>query len=425
MFEKRWFLLVNSFPASLFPASLAFFLVAFFFLVTLPVSASPLPGLPERQAVEPTVAMEEQQEEQPAEEAAHKTKTLETRVQETRVQETKGLGSYWRELNFWILQKQREFHRGLAASMEEVSDQSSGSAAWGLILLSFLYGVFHAAGPGHGKAVLTTYLMTQPEKLKRGLLLSFFAALLQGVTAILLVTLLVHLLGGLAREAFSSVVYVEIASFAIIALLGLVLLLGAIKRLIRLNRNPAASRFQPVSSSASFHPVSGPLTLQPLSAPLSGSLQVPAAQVPAAQVPTAARASGEACPSCGKVHHVAPAQVEGKSFVQAAALLLSIGLRPCSGAVLVLVVANLLGLWWIGMTAVMAMALGTSITVMLLAVVAVKTRDLAWRLLGLQGRGAALLALVLAALGGSLLLALGISLMLGAAATEAHPLGIG
>lgn len=360
------------------------FLGWLFLLICLPAWSAPLPGMPAA-------------DQQPAQ--------MEEAESATQVEvANKGLMDYWRQLNFWILQKQREFHRGLADSMEDVSDSKSWSAAWGLILLSFLYGVFHAAGPGHGKAVLTTYLMTQPEKLRRGLLLSFIAALLQGVTAILLVTLLVHLLGRLAREAFSSVVYVEMASFAVIALLGLLLLLRALKHLWQLYtatrastpamQQAAPARFQPLTTTTGLSPVK----------------------------PTAA--AGEACPSCGKVHHVAPAQVEGKNLLQTSGLLLSIGLRPCSGAVLVLVVANLLGLWWLGITAVMAMALGTSITVMVLAVLAVKTRDLAWRLLGLQGKGLSWAAVLLGALGGSILLLLGLSLMLGLATAEYHPLGI-
>lgn len=339
--------------------------------------ASPLPGTPER-----TPEAQEQREAEPKRSADR---------------------NYWQQFNFWVVQKQREFHRGLSAAMEELSEQLSWQNAWALLLISFLYGVFHAAGPGHGKAVLTAYLVTQPEKLRRGLLLSFIAALLQGVTAILLVTVLVHLLGRLAREAFSSVVYVEMASFAIIALLGLGLMIAALRRLWKLRSTPAptpAVSYTPSSQTLkkdfiSFQPVK--------TAPLSNGPEI--------------------CPSCGKAHHIAPEQTEGKSLLQTSGLLLSIGLRPCSGAVLVLVVANLLGLWWIGVASVMAMAVGTSLTVMILATLAVKTRDLAYRLLGLQGRGMTWLALVLGGLGGLAILLLGISLMMSVSQAP-HPLGI-
>ncbi|WP_404415618.1 nickel/cobalt transporter [Marinospirillum sp.] len=336
--------------------------------------ASPLPGTPER-------APEVQEQD------------------EAEQQETQS--TTWQQFNFWIMQKQREFHRSLADAMEKLSEQVTWNNAWALLLLSFLYGVFHAAGPGHGKAVLTAYLVTQPEKLRRGLFLSFIAALLQGVTAILLVTLLVHLLGRLAREAFASVVYVEMASFAAIALLGLGLLVTALHRLWKLRYTPAPILQYPIAKQKLQQDF---VSLKPLETASPGK-------------------SPQVCPSCGKAHHLAPEQTEGKSLLQTSGLLLSIGLRPCSGAVLVLVVANLLGLWWMGVAAVMTMAIGTSLTVMFLATLAVKTRDLAYRLLGLQGHALTWLALLLGGLGGLAILLLGISLLMSVNQAP-HPLGI-
>jgi ABC-type nickel/cobalt efflux system permease component RcnA len=323
--------------------------------------------------------------------------------QQDKTEQQASHGNAWQQFNFWIMQKQREFHRSLAGAMEKLSEQVTWNNAWALLLLSFLYGVFHAAGPGHGKAVLTAYLVTQPEKLKRGLLLSFVAALLQGITAILLVTLLVHLLGRLAREAFASVIYVEMASFAAIALLGLGLLVTALNRLWKLRFTPAPNlQYTPTKQGLKQEFIS----LKPIQPTLPNGSPQP-----------------QACPSCGKAHHVTPQQTDGKNFLQTSGLLLSIGLRPCSGAVLVLVVANLLGLWWMGVAAVMTMALGTSLTVMFLATLAVKTRDLAYRLLGLQGRIMAWLALLLGGLGGLVILLLGVSLLMSVNQTS-HPLGI-
>ncbi|SFC31361.1 ABC-type nickel/cobalt efflux system, permease component RcnA [Marinospirillum celere] len=350
-------------------------LLLFFLLFSTAAQATPLPG---------STGTESRQEQQLSQQGEQQVKKA----------------SYWQQFNHWVLQKQRDFHRQLTSSIEAIQEQASWQTAGALLLISFGYGVFHAAGPGHGKAVLTAYLVTQPEKLRRGLVLSFLASLLQGLTAILLVTLLVHLLGRLAREAFSSVLYVEMLSFAVVALLGLGLLLTALRRLFRQLKQTYQHR-QEATSQLSFQPV--------MAATSSGLAPL--------------GSSPGACPSCGKVHHVAPEQAEGKSRLQTLGLLLSIGLRPCSGAVLVLVVANLLGLWWIGVGSVMVMALGTSITVMTLAVLAVKTRDLAYHLLGLQGTSLAWVSITLGALGGLFILFLGVTLMLGVTATR-HPLGI-
>ena len=68
---------------------------------------------------------------------------------------------------------------------------------------------------------------------------------------------------------------------------------------------------------------------------------------------------------------------------------MAVGLRPCSGAILVLVFALAQGMFWAGIAATFAMGLGTAITVALIAVLAVSAKDLARRLsAGREGSGA-------------------------------------
>ena len=85
----------------------------------------------------------------------------------------------------WILAKQAEFYRQFSGLIRAA--KSDGSAAWGLFGLSFLYGMFHAAGPGHGKAVISSYLVANEETWKRGVVLSFASAFLQALVAVALV----------------------------------------------------------------------------------------------------------------------------------------------------------------------------------------------------------------------------------------------
>ena len=56
----------------------------------------------------------------------------------------------------WVLARQAAFYAVLAGVIR--SAKVDGSALWGLMGISFLYGIFHAAGPGHGKAVTSSYL---------------------------------------------------------------------------------------------------------------------------------------------------------------------------------------------------------------------------------------------------------------------------
>ena len=85
----------------------------------------------------------------------------------------------------WILAKQAEFYRMLSGLIR--ASKADGSAAYTLLGISFLYGIFHAAGPGHGKAVISAYLVANNETWRRGVVLSFASAILQAFTAIAVV----------------------------------------------------------------------------------------------------------------------------------------------------------------------------------------------------------------------------------------------
>src|SRR5690606_23130257 len=87
----------------------------------------------------------------------------------------------------WIARQQSLFYRDLTTALGDLTQ--GGHAALILITLSFAYGVFHAAGPGHGKAVIATYLLATGEKLKRGVVISFASAFVQALTAIVVVSI--------------------------------------------------------------------------------------------------------------------------------------------------------------------------------------------------------------------------------------------
>ncbi|MGM1053848.1 MAG: nickel/cobalt transporter [Pseudomonadota bacterium] len=279
-------------------------------------------------------------------------------------------------LSLQLVAWQRSFHRALTLAISDFSGAQS-SAAWVTLLgISFGYGVFHAAGPGHGKAVLSTYLISQGGARRRALGLSFAASLLQGLVAIALVVVLVHGLGWLTRQAMGSVVWVEQASFVMVALLGGWLCLRAIRQL---RRQPAARQAHaggPVHRHYDAHE--------------HGHEHDPEC--------------------CGGHHHVDPQRAG--DWRTALATVVAIGIRPCSGAVLLLGAATLLGHFAVGVAAVMVMSLGTALTVSALALASVYARGWAERRLTSQeqaqraGRlfGWASLA------GGLAILALGVSL---------------
>ena len=293
------------------------------------------------------------------------------------------LRSLWARTVNYVRNQQRELHRALAGAIKALRREGSATAAWSLIVLSFLYGVFHAAGPGHGKAVISTYLLTHKSALSRGIWLSAVASLTQGLTAILLVLVLVALIGWKRSDAQDAVGTLETVSFALIALLGLGL---AARALWSFTRGIMSTGAVATASPGYGHQ----------------------AQTAGAQ-------------GCGHSHTPDPEQLARPLALKTfAAVVLSIGIRPCSGAVLVLLFAEVLGLRWAGISAVLAMSLGTAATVGILAILAVNFQRLAGVVAG-NGRHVTLAGQAVALLGGVIITALGASLFFGSLGSP-HPL---
>ncbi len=118
----------------------------------------------------------------------------------------------------WLLAKQSEFYREMSATIRAA--KSDGSAVWTLLAISFAYGIFHAAGPGHGKAVISSYLVANQETARRGIVLSFASALLQSLVAVVVVGICALLLNATAKTMCGAEKAIEIASYALIAAFG-------------------------------------------------------------------------------------------------------------------------------------------------------------------------------------------------------------
>ncbi|WP_135081907.1 nickel/cobalt transporter [Terasakiella sp. SH-1] len=285
--------------------------------------------------------------------------------------------SIWSELVYYIRTQQQAFHRELAGAIRAL--QSGGiQALWGMVGVSFLYGVFHAAGPGHGKAIIGTYLLSQESQLKRGIVLSFASAFVQGLSAVVLVEGLVGLIGLSRSDAKDAVPMLETVSFGLIALIGLVLM----KR--------AAQAFWKKHKHAHHHHEHG---------------------------------HEHECSTCGHSHAPSADMLDQKtSWRDSLAIILSVGIRPCSGSVLVLIFAEIIGLRWAGIASIFAISFGTAITVSSLAVLAVYFRKGALKLAEQQsGQLVQNLSLGAAFIGGLFITALGTSLLIEASQTS-HPL---
>ena len=139
---------------------------------------------------------------------------------------------------------QRDVNQQMSGLLKAVADNPT-AAGGSLLVFSFLYGVLHALGPGHGKIVITTWLATHPSKLKSSIGLTLASSLLQGLVAIALVVGVLSLLQLPARDLHMSSFWLEKGSYALVGVLGLMLCWRALKKLRGLLRKPTFKAFTP------------------------------------------------------------------------------------------------------------------------------------------------------------------------------------
>jgi nickel/cobalt exporter len=266
-------------------------------------------------------------------------------------------------LGAWILSVQSGFYRSLQAGVRELNQ--NGGALGSLLTVGFAYGVFHAAGPGHGKAVISAYLVADEKALRKGLALSLAAALVQALVAIGIVGVVAVVLRATAGTMNRLAVNVELAGFTAIVLLGALITwrkAGKVLGVMALARNPLA-------------------------------------------------ATGE---DCDHVHMPPPEELSRlRRWRDMAGVAVAAGIRPCAGALVVLVFALSQGLFAAGVAATFAMALGTALTTGAIAALAVFAKALALRLAGGRGASGAIAIAGIELLAAAFVLVLGSSLLLG------------
>ena len=324
----------------------------------------------------------------------------------------------------WLLTKQSEFYRAMSTTIRAA--KSDGSAVWTLLGISFLYGIFHAAGPGHGKAVISSYLVANEETARRGIALSFVSAFMQALVAVLIVGIGAWLLNVTARTMCSTERVIEIASYGLIAAFGarLVWVKGrGFFRALRPSLKTGGPQLAMAHASAHAHSHShdhghdhhhhehGHAHAHTAHAEAHAHVHHDHAHHH--------HAHDDHCDHCGHSHGPTPDQLAGPGgWWRGLSAVLTVGIRPCSGAILVLVFALAQGLFWAGIAATFVMGLGTAITVATIAVIAVSAKGLAARLAGgRDGRGALVMRGIEFGAAG-IVLVFGVGLLLGYLGTE-------
>jgi nickel/cobalt exporter len=296
----------------------------------------------------------------------------------------------------WILAQESGFYRLLTGAIRGVKE--SGSAAWTLAALSFGYGVFHAAGPGHGKAVIASYMVANERVLRRGLVICLAAAILQGLVAVALVGTAFLILGTTAKHMTAAANWIEIASYAGVMALGASLLVSKSAAVAN------AWRLRPRTTGDVVLSAFGPLQAA------GGPLQSAGAQFFAED--GACLAHG---PGCGHFHAPDPSALDaGFSWRQACLTVAAAGSRPCSGAILVLVFASAQGIFPAGCAAVLAMSLGVAITTGALATSAVYAKKMVAHFAGAESWRAMMAGRLFEAAAALAVFAFGLALLMAA-----------
>ena len=247
------------------------------------------------------------------------------------------VGGWFGEFSAQMAMWQSHFYRQLTGAVR--AWQQDGWAAWLLLGLSFAYGVFHALGPGHGKAVLTAYVLANRETIRNGALLALLSAFLQAVVAVVLVSVAAGVLNVSGMTLNRATWWLELGSYFMMIALGLLLVYRHVVR--------AAFRRGEHQHHAHAH---------------QAHKQNDHHHAPAHD-------HSHSCDAgCGHLHVPDPSMVSGKlNWTRATSAILAIGLRPCTGAVFVLVFTLSQGFFIAGIAAALAMGLGTGLTVAALA----------------------------------------------------------
>lgn len=232
-----------------------------------------------------------------------------------------------------------------------------------IIVFAFLYGVAHALGPGHGKMVIGSYFLTRRAQIRHGIAMSAIAALVQALSAIVLVGLLALILDASSAAIMTQAATIELISYGAIVTIGLWMAWGVI------------------TGREHDH--------------------------------------GHGHGHGGDDHHDhdhhdhAHRHKPKNAFLRLAATGAAVGLRPCSGAILVLLFSLANDIVLIGVVATFAMAVGVAITVTAVSLVSLGVRHAATKAGGRTERAAERGYKVVALLGSLLIVLFGLAELVG------------
>ena len=270
----------------------------------------------------------------------------------------------------WLREQERHFYGAMNASLGAL--RTDWTAFWLLGGLSFLYGVLHAAGPGHGKIVISSYVLANEAQARRGVLLSIISAMIQSAVAVLFVLVAAGILGMTSIAMGNAANWIGIVSYGMVALLGVWLIA---RKLFGWGHSHHHHHADDMAQKAHAH-------LHEDEHDHHGH-DHHGHDHHDHHDHDHAHHEHDDHDHHGHQHIVTPEAASG-SWREQLGVVLAVGMRPCSGALVVLVFALSQGLLAAGIVAVFLMGAGTAITVAALATLAVTAKGLARRIGGVD-----------------------------------------
>lgn len=276
----------------------------------------------------------------------------------------------------WIQDQQRTFYGAMTGALDRM--RTDWTAFWVLGGLSFLYGVFHSAGPGHGKVVISSYVLANERQLRQGIALSALSALLQSLVAIGLVLVLAGVLNFTSTALGDAAYWVEVLSYAMVVLLGVWLIA---RKIFGWGHHHHHHEPKPAVKRDIWHDQDGRDHGHGHSHDHHGHDHHDHGHAAHEHHHDHDHAHDHDHHEEHMHHAIAPADLKG-NWREKLGVVLAVGLRPCSGALVVMVFALSQGVLVAGIASVLLMGLGTAITVGVLASIAVGAKGLVSRLSG-------------------------------------------
>ncbi len=256
---------------------------------------------------------------------------------------TRVIDSAWSILMF----EQHRLTQNMTGAVRNLKSTSNIAAATGgLVVASFIYGILHAVGPGHGKAVISSYMLADKETLRRGIFLAFLSSLIQALSAIVLI-------GGLYVAALATGLqtkwaegWLETLSWGAVAVVGAWLMFKQLWPMFA--RRDAATKAHDLHDHAHGNDHSHDHQEHVASAS-DGHDHSHDHGHDHDHDHDSGHVHDE---HCGHAHLPGPEELRSKlTWSRALAISFSIGIRPCTGALLVIIFAATQGLIWAGILA--------------------------------------------------------------------------